>query len=73
MLEQFLHLPAGDRRDILLTATTQLGQQQAIVLEKDVWVCWTLHTLFYAKCPSIPCIRRRHILLEDLRRHQSLL
>ena len=45
MPEQFLHLPAGDRREILQTAATRLGQQ-ATVLEKDVWVCWTLQTLF---------------------------
>jgi predicted nucleotidyltransferase component of viral defense system len=45
MPEQFLHLPVGDRRDILQTAAAQLGQQ-ATVLEKDVWVCWTLQTLF---------------------------
>ncbi len=45
MSEQFLYLQAGDRREILQTAATQLGQQ-AMVLEKDVWVCWTLQTLF---------------------------
>jgi len=43
--EQFLHLPAEDRKEILQTAAAQLGQQ-ATVLEKDVWVCWTLQTLF---------------------------
>jgi hypothetical protein len=45
MPEQFLHLQADDRKEILQTAATQLGQQ-ATVLEKDVWVCWTLQTLF---------------------------
>lgn len=45
MPEQLLHLPVGDRREILQTAATRLGQQ-ATVLEKDVWVCWTLQTLF---------------------------
>lgn len=45
MPEQFLRLQAGDRKEILQTAATQLGQQ-ATVLEKDVWVCWTLQTLF---------------------------
>lgn len=45
MPEQPLHLPVGDRREILQTAATRLGQQ-ATVLEKDVWVCWTLQTLF---------------------------
>ncbi len=45
MPEQFLHLPVSDRKEILQTSATQLGQQ-ATVLEKDVWVCWTLQTLF---------------------------
>lgn len=45
MPEQFLHLPVGDRKEILQTAAIQLGQQ-ATVLEKDVWVCWTLQALF---------------------------
>ena len=45
MPESFIHLPEGDRKEILQTAATQLGQQAA-VLEKDVWVCWTLQALF---------------------------
>ena len=45
MPEQFLHLPAEDRKEILQTAAAELGQQ-ATVLEKDVWVCWALQTLF---------------------------
>jgi predicted nucleotidyltransferase component of viral defense system len=43
--EQFLHLPVGDRREVIQTAATQLGQQ-ATVLEKDIWVCWALQALF---------------------------
>ncbi|SMG66494.1 hypothetical protein BMETH_6141121920, partial [methanotrophic bacterial endosymbiont of Bathymodiolus sp.] len=39
MPEQFLHLPAADRKEILQTCAARLGQQ-ATVLEKDVWVCW---------------------------------
>jgi len=45
MAEQFLHLSAEERKEILQTAAAELGQQ-ASVLEKDVWVCWTLQTLF---------------------------
>jgi len=45
MPEQFLHLSVNDRKTILETAATQLGQQAA-VLEKDVWVCWALQALF---------------------------
>jgi len=45
MVEQFLHLSASDRKDILQTCAVRMGQQ-AGVLEKDVWVCWALQTLF---------------------------
>jgi len=41
----FLHLSTEERKEILQTAAAQLGQQ-ATVLEKDVWVCWSLQTLF---------------------------
>jgi len=45
MPEHFLYLPARDRRDIFQYANTELGQPMDI-LEKDVWVCWVLQTLF---------------------------
>ncbi|GGX45310.1 nucleotidyl transferase AbiEii/AbiGii toxin family protein [Saccharospirillum salsuginis] len=45
MAEAFLELPAADRKDILQTAAAELGRQ-ATVLEKDIWVCWTLQALF---------------------------
>ncbi|MCY3674297.1 MAG: nucleotidyl transferase AbiEii/AbiGii toxin family protein [Rhodobacteraceae bacterium] len=45
MPEHFLYLPARDRRDILLSAVGELGKPMAL-LEKDVWVCWVLQTLF---------------------------
>jgi hypothetical protein len=35
----------ADQKDILQTAAAQLGRQES-VLEKDVWVCWALETLF---------------------------
>ncbi|PCJ86601.1 MAG: nucleotidyl transferase [Thiotrichaceae bacterium] len=44
-MPKFLHLTANERKDILQTAAAQLGQQTA-VLEKDVWVCWALQSLF---------------------------
>lgn len=44
-MPDFLHLTTNERKDILQTAATQLGQQ-ATVLEKDVWVCWALQALF---------------------------
>ncbi len=45
MAERFLELERGDRADILQSLAAQLGRT-AVVLEKDVWVCWTLGTLF---------------------------
>ncbi|MCF6199237.1 MAG: nucleotidyl transferase AbiEii/AbiGii toxin family protein [Hyphomicrobiaceae bacterium] len=45
MVESYLELPTRDQKDILQTAATQLDKQET-VLEKDIWVCWTLQTLF---------------------------
>ena len=45
MAEPFLSLGAGERADILRTAAASAGQS-AVVLEKDIWVCWILQALF---------------------------
>lgn len=45
MAEHFLRLPPEDRAEILAAAEQQLGRS-AQILEKDVWVCWTLKQLF---------------------------
>ena len=45
MSEKFLHLTDQERKEILETLAVRLGRS-AKVLEKDVWVCWTLSALF---------------------------
>ena len=45
MAERFLDLERGDRADIPQSLAAQLGRT-AVALEMDVWVCWTLGTLF---------------------------
>ena len=45
MAEAFLSLHARERADILRTVAAQSGRA-AIILEKDIWVCWVLHALF---------------------------
>lgn len=45
MPEDFLRLPAAEQADIYITLAQQLGRRPE-VLEKDVWVCWTLGRLF---------------------------
>ena len=46
MAEQaFLELAAEERKEILQTVSPQLARS-ASVLEKDIWVCWTLQALF---------------------------
>ncbi len=47
MAEAFLTLPADDRREALAVAADRSGRP-AHLLEKDVWVVWTLATLFGA-------------------------
>lgn len=53
MPERFLQLSDKDRNAILVTAAQELGRS-AKVLEKDVWVCWTLERL--AEMPGVPPI-----------------
>ena len=45
MAEAFLSLAAQDRKDILESAAVQLGRP-AVILEKDIWICWALQILF---------------------------
>ena len=41
MGEAFLSLAARERADILRTAAGRFGGA-AVILEKDIWVCWVL-------------------------------
>jgi hypothetical protein len=45
MPEPFLHLSPSDRADALEVAAAELGRPAGL-LEKDVWVVWTLDALF---------------------------
>lgn len=45
MAESFLRLSDRDRSQILHTIAQELSRNPT-VLEKDVWVCWVLKTLF---------------------------
>lgn len=45
MPEGVLSLTTEERGDILNTAAARLGRP-AVILEKDIWICWVLRTLF---------------------------
>src|ERR1700734_66515 len=45
MADDYLTLPPEERREALGVAATQSGRP-AYLLEKDVWVVWTLQGLF---------------------------
>lgn len=45
MPESFLHLDAQEQSQIYRALAPQLARSP-VVLEKDVWVCWVLQTLF---------------------------
>ncbi len=45
MAEPFLSLDAGQRADILRTAAAR-SRRSAVILEKDIWLCWVLDALF---------------------------
>ena len=46
MPEPFLSLPAGERELILQEANVKFGAHDPVMLEKDIWVCWALQTVF---------------------------
>ena len=45
MAEAFLSLGPSDQKDVLETAAAQLSRP-AVILEKDIWICWVLQALF---------------------------
>lgn len=45
MPDQFLELESTEQKDILETLAQELGRKSN-VLEKDIWVCWSLDVLF---------------------------
>ena len=45
MAEPFLSLGARERADILRTVAAKSGRS-AVILEKDIWICWALQALF---------------------------
>lgn len=45
MAERYLELPFDDRREVLDVAASASGRP-AYLLEKDIWVVWSLETLF---------------------------
>lgn len=45
MAERLLHASVDDRRDVYAAASGKWGIPAAII-EKDVWICWTLDVLF---------------------------
>jgi len=45
MAESFLSLNHRDRREILETVAARAGRP-AVILEKDIWICWVLQILF---------------------------
>jgi Nucleotidyl transferase AbiEii toxin, Type IV TA system len=58
MNETFLHLPEADQLEVLQLAAERLGRRAAM-LEKDVWVIWTLEQLFKleGRSTGIPGLR----------------
>lgn len=52
MSEAFLHLPRDEQANIFEACTSKLGRRPEH-LEKDVWICWALQSLF-AMPQSLP-------------------
>lgn len=47
MTEHYLHLPQKEQEHILTALSSNPNiQQEAHLLEKDIWICWVLEYLF---------------------------
>jgi hypothetical protein len=68
MSESFLHLEAREQSQIYRALAPQLARSPA-VLEKDMWVCWVLKTLF--TMPGRLLIIDRLRLLETAINHRT--
>lgn len=45
MADRFLELPDEEKRDLLVGLQDKMNLSP-IAIEKDIWVCWVLQTLF---------------------------
>ena len=45
-MDSFLILPASERAQLIEEAATRHGRMSSQIVEKDLWVCWTLKQLF---------------------------
>lgn len=45
MAESYIHLPKKEQIEILEALSLKIGRS-ALHLEKDVWLCWALQSLF---------------------------
>jgi predicted nucleotidyltransferase component of viral defense system len=52
MSKAYLALSAQERLEFILEAGRALDREAA-VLEKDIWVCWTLEVLFSLELPMV--------------------
>jgi hypothetical protein len=72
MTKGFLGLPLKDQAEVLRAEARRLGRRET-VLEKDIWVCWTLEQLFAIADMPRMAFQRRHLSFEGLWGNPSLL
>lgn len=65
MAEALLGLKEGERREALLVAAERTGRP-AYLLEKDVWVVWTLGALFGEPTRGASGFQGRHLVVQGL-------
>jgi hypothetical protein len=72
MADAFLQLSAEDRREVLEVAASRSGRS-AHLLEKDVWVVWSLSALFGSTLGDKLVIKGGHVPVQGLPSHPPLL
>ena len=71
MAERYLDLAPVDRREVLDVAASASGRP-VYLLEKDVWVVWSLATLFGGRLENISS-SKAPVIVQSLRGHSTLL
>ena len=71
-MDSLLQLTPQQRSE-LFNAVAQKSGMDAVVLEKDFWVCWTLKEMFAACDWIAPDFQRGHFAVQSLQGHQPFL
>ena len=66
--ENYFELPVGDQTDLLQSLAPLMGRR-AELLEKDIWLCQVLDTLFQLPCRKPMAFKGGDLAVQGLQNH----